>query len=407
VFSAIERAFFEDPDFPYFRRAIQPPDKATIDNADALYLSASIDGAKSYRVRGRVPVGGGQKAPQYIIFEAHTVYAGDTGSLAELAPGGRIVTGSLDIADLAVDDDGRFEILLAPRRPTDYAGNFIATATADGTQTARFLIARMLFHDWEREASPELHIVQVGKEGAHPAPIDPAVAAQHIRRVGTIVENQMRFWNEFYDLVLEAHSDKNGDGFTLMPRNALNEPALANLAMGGGQSTNVYSGGVYDLQADEALLIEVVPAGAGLHGLPPIQSLGRVARLRQPHQQPQRISVRARPRRDHPLCGRRDRPRCAELARHRRPPRRVSDPTVDVLHAPAPIAEGDGHQGATGRRASTASRVNPHRFCRGTPTADQSPPGTRPATLPAILTSYPCASSATGCHCSQLRNRLS
>ncbi|MGE2813860.1 DUF1214 domain-containing protein [Mycobacterium heidelbergense] len=265
VFSAIERAFFEDPEFPYFRRAIQPLDKATIDNADALYLSASIDGAKGYRVRGRlVP-----KAPQYIIFEAHTVYAGDTGSLAELAPGGRAVTGSLDVADLAVDGDGRFEILLAPQRPTGHAGNFIATSTADGTETARFLIARMLFHDWEHEVSPELHIVQIGKEGGRPLPIDPAGASRHLRRVGTIVENQMRFWNEFYDVVLEAHGDKNGDGFTLMPRNALNEPALANLAMGGGQSTNVYSGGVFDLEPDEALLVEVAvpvaPAYMGFH----------------------------------------------------------------------------------------------------------------------------------------------
>ena len=269
VFSAIERAFFEDPAFPYFRRALQPLDKATIDNADALYLSASIDGAKGYRVRGRLAVGEGRKAPQYIIFEAHTRYAGDTGSLAELAPGGRAVTGSLDVADLAVDDDGRFEILLAPQRPTGHTGNFIATVTADGTQTARFLIARVLFHDWEREVSPDLHIAQVGNEGARPAPIDPAAAAHHLRRVGTIVENQMRFWNEFYDVVLEAHGDKNGDGFTLMPRNALNEPALANLATGGGQSTNVYSGGVFDLQPDDALIIEVVvpvaPAYMGFH----------------------------------------------------------------------------------------------------------------------------------------------
>ncbi len=270
VFSGIERAFFEDPDFPYFRRAIQPVDKATIDNADALYLSASIDGAKRYRVRGRLAEG--RKAPQYMIFEAHTVYAGDTGSLAELAPGGRVVTGLLDTADLAVDDDGRFEILLAPQRPAGHTGNFIATAKtdgADGTQAARFLIARMLFHDWEHEASPDLHIARIGNEGAHPAPRDPVTAAQNLRRIGTLVENQMRFWNEFYDVILEAHGDKNGDGFTLMPRNALNEPALANLATGGGQSTNVYSGGVFDLAADEALVIEVVvpvqPAYMGFH----------------------------------------------------------------------------------------------------------------------------------------------
>ena len=272
VFSGIERAFCEDPDYPYFRRAIQPLDKATIDNADALYLSAAIDGAKTYRVRGRLA---GPKAPQYIIFEAHTSYAGDTGSLAELGPGGRVVTGLLDTSDLAVDDDGRFEILLAPQRPADYCGNFIATAKpdgadgTDGSQTAGFLIARMLFHDWEHEVSPDLHIMQIGHEGTHPAPIDPRTAARNIRRVGTIVENQMRFWNEFYDVVLEAHGDKNGDGFTLMPRNDLNQPALANLAMGGGQSTNVFSGGVYDLQPDEALLIEVVvpvpPAYTGFH----------------------------------------------------------------------------------------------------------------------------------------------
>jgi hypothetical protein len=48
TFGAIERAFCEDPAFPYFRRAISPVDKATIDNADALYLSASIDGDHTY-----------------------------------------------------------------------------------------------------------------------------------------------------------------------------------------------------------------------------------------------------------------------------------------------------------------------------------------------------------------------
>lgn len=95
LFSSIERACLEDPDFPYFRRAIQPQDKATIDNADALYLSARIDGAGSYRITGRVADhrhwgggarGNGPVAPQYVVFEAHSIYAGDTGSLMELAP---------------------------------------------------------------------------------------------------------------------------------------------------------------------------------------------------------------------------------------------------------------------------------------------------------------------------------
>lgn len=254
TFGAIERAFCEDPEFPYFRRAIQPVDKATIDNADALYLSASIDGDKSYRVQGRLA---GPKAPQYMIFEAHTAYAGDSGSLAELSPAERAVTGSLDSTDLVVADDGHFEILVAPQRPAGHTGNYLATSQADDTKPARFLIARMLFHDWENEVSPELEIVKVGQEGAHPPSIDPPAAAAKIRRVGEIVENQMKFWNEFYDIVLEAHGDRNGDGRTFMPRNGLNEPARANLATGGGQCTNVYSGGMFDLGPDESLLIEV------------------------------------------------------------------------------------------------------------------------------------------------------
>ncbi len=268
TFGAIERAFCEDPAFPYFRRAIQPVDKATIDNADALYLSASIDGDNTYRVRGRMV---GPKAPQYMIFEAHTAYAGDSGTLAELSPTERAITGSLDSTDLIVADDGQFEILIAPRRPADHSGNFIASrqVAGDDTKGARFLIVRMLFHDWENEVSPDLQIVQVGQEGAHPPPIDPVAAAMKMRRVGEIVENQMKFWNEFYDIVLEAHGDRNGDGRTFMPRNGLNEPARANLATGGGQCTNVYSGGMFDLGTDEALLIEVdvpvKPSYTGFH----------------------------------------------------------------------------------------------------------------------------------------------
>ena len=97
-----------------------------------------------------------------------------------------------------------------------------------------------------------------------------------------------------------------GDGFTLMPRNDLNQPALANLAMGGGQSTNVYSGGVYDLQPDEALIevvVPVEPAYMGFH----LPICGASHWTTPTHtMQPQPIPVRTRPRRDSSLCGRRD-----------------------------------------------------------------------------------------------------
>lgn len=289
LFGAIDRAL-SDPDYPYFRRAIQPLDKATIDNADAIYLCAEIDGNGTYLVKGKAQdhrhwrgearTSSGRKAPQYVIFEATNVYAGDSGNIAELMPGSRVNTGTLDSSNLIVESDGSFEVLLAPERPVGHSGNFIAIKTTrqrnnpDGTTedvdyTAHYLVVRELFYDWGQEDALDLHIARAGNEGAHPFPLDSTKAASQMERIGEIVNNQMRFWNEFYAVVLETYQDMNGDGKQFMPRNALNDPTPANLATGGGQSTNVYAGGVYDLGEDEALIIEirtpVSPAYMGLH----------------------------------------------------------------------------------------------------------------------------------------------
>jgi hypothetical protein len=266
MFGGIERAFLSDPEFPYFRRAIQPMDKATIDNADGLYLCADIDGTQSYRISGRIVDGA---PPQYFIFEATTAYAGDSGSLAELAPGGRYNTGRIDSTELVTDADGSFEILLAPSRPDGYEGNFICSRREreGAMQTSRFVVLRELFHDWDHEQPLDVAIHRIGGEGSHPAALDADGAARRLRRVGEIVRNQMLFWNEFYAVVLEAHEDMNGDGKRFMPRNAFNEPAGANLATGGGQSTNVYAGGVYELGPEEALVVEVrTPVAADYQG---------------------------------------------------------------------------------------------------------------------------------------------
>jgi hypothetical protein len=288
---AIERAFHADPVRPHFRRAIQPIARSTIDNADALYLNAEIDGARRYRIvgraadcrhwRGEPPLYTGRKAPHYVIFEVATNYAGDSGSIAELRPGKRVGTGKLDSSELRVDADGSFEIVLAPERPPGYDGNFIATTRVrtvkrqDGaeetvTHVARHVTLRELFHDWEREDALEIAITCVDDDALAPPPaFDAARAAGELRRLAAIVENQMRFWNEFYAVVLETHADMNGDGKRFMPRNDLNAPNAATLATGGGQSTNVYAGGVYELADDEALVVDVrvpvAPLYQGLH----------------------------------------------------------------------------------------------------------------------------------------------
>jgi hypothetical protein len=226
-------------------------------------------------IRGRA-VG---RRPHYVILEAGTGYAGDSGSIAELRPGARAGTGMIDSSTLQWEPDGSFEILVGPERPPGHTGNFVGSRKvrparepggAERVHVARHLTLRELFHDWEHEEALAIGIEPLDEEAFEaPPPLDPARAATELRRMAAIVENQMRFWNEFYAVVLETHADMNGDGKQFMPRNDFNAPNAATLATGGGQSTNVYAGGVYELGDDEALIIDVrvpvAPLYQGFH----------------------------------------------------------------------------------------------------------------------------------------------
>lgn len=286
MLSGIERAL-ADPLYPRFRRALQPMNRGTIDNSDAVYLMAEIDGNHSYRLRGRAPdtrhwrgeaPAAGTTAPQYVIFELASGYAGDSGELSEMQPGTRINTSTLDSAQLQVDADGRFEILIAPEKPGGYTGNFmLSRRESHGVEhVGRFLTCRELFHDWANQDLLDLEILRAGCEREPRPPIDPEGAVALMREVGHIARNQVHFWNAFNAITLETYgkipggiSDKLGMDRPFMPTNDVNPPNALGLATGGGQSSNVYAGGIYQLDDDEALLLEshtpVEPVFMGFH----------------------------------------------------------------------------------------------------------------------------------------------
>lgn len=268
VHSAVERAFFDDPRFPTFRHALQLVNKGTIDNADAIYFMAPIDGRERYVVRGGAP-GAGRKPPRYLIFESSDgCIAGDSGSLAELRPGVKARTGTLDSSEISLEADGSFEILLAPERPTGHHGNFLSThrrvsrpnpEDPDGSldRFASVVSGRQLFYDWEHEDPTPFTISRIGSDGEHPGPLSPDVAASQLRRAGALARGQMHFWNQFYTVLLETYGKAEGtEGERFMPRNAFNAVNAASGATGGGQSSNLYAGGVFELEPDEALVIE-------------------------------------------------------------------------------------------------------------------------------------------------------
>jgi hypothetical protein len=81
-------------------------------------------------------------------------------------------------------------------------------------------------------------------------------------RVGELTRNQVHFWNAFYTITLETYGKVPGmqsigdPDRQFMPVNDMNPPNALGIATGGGQSTNIYSGGVYQLAEDEALVLE-------------------------------------------------------------------------------------------------------------------------------------------------------
>lgn len=280
IHHGIERCFHDNPDFPAFRNALSVYNKSTIENSDAIYFYASIDGSKHYRVSGKVGdhqhwqgkprSGNGPFAPQYVIFEVATgPMSGDSGDLRELTPGYRTGFGTLDSSDLIIDADGNFELLLGPEKPDDYQGNFICTRKPPsrrnpegGDRYAEFISGRQLFYDWDNEEAIHLEIECLDTAGTHPPPLDSAQVAKNLRNMGAIIFGQMKFWLEFYDVVLNCNQTHEDDGRPyFMPVNGYNTPNAASGDTGGGMSTNIYAGGIYDLAEDEALYIEATFTG--------------------------------------------------------------------------------------------------------------------------------------------------
>ncbi|MCS5634950.1 MAG: hypothetical protein NZ990_00410 [Myxococcota bacterium] len=277
--SAIERAFHEDKERPAFRNALSIINRATIDNSDAIYFYAPIDGRENYVIRGhagdsrewrgQAPAPEGPRAPHYLIFEASAgVLAGDSGDLKELAPGVKTMTGRLDSSDIQVDSQGRFEILLAPERPKGHQGNFVSTlrvveqpqpsdADAQGERFATYISGRQIFNDWELEEPIHLSITRLAGGPETLSHYTPEQAAAELRRCGELVRGQMHFWNAFWTVLMGVYGPREGSipGIEF-PRNGFNTINAATGATGGGMSTNLYAGGVFELGPDEALVIE-------------------------------------------------------------------------------------------------------------------------------------------------------
>lgn len=283
----IESETLQDPDFPYFQRSISMLAKWTIDNVDTLYLQSRIVPEGHYRIRGmaadttewstgergRV----GPKAPRLVIFQTITELIGQTGDLREMGECRNQTLASIDSFELQIEADGGFEVLLAPERPDGYSGNFLPTRAELACATpgdesgekrkreARFVSVREIFSDWHEEESLELSIERIDKPGAHRAPLESQLMASKMARIGERVANQVWFWNQLHEFGLEVNGDRNLDGERSMPVNGLNPPRPPFIAGGVAGARQLYGGGIFELEGEEALVLRVDLRGQDPH----------------------------------------------------------------------------------------------------------------------------------------------
>ena len=143
-----------DPDFPELLHYFDPLRKQGGDNTDALYVGAPINGEHTYRISGN------RGTARY--FAVTVLEDGNT-------PWGGRVVGNLIDSEIAIEEDGSFELFVGP---DEQPGNFIKT-----TPGAWRITFRQFFADWENEEPMAAHI-----DCLSDVPHDPVLTPQRVQR---------------------------------------------------------------------------------------------------------------------------------------------------------------------------------------------------------------------------------
>ena len=182
---------------------------------DGLYLRATLRGGETYRLFGN------RGTAQYVGLQTMNGIASTANTLVD---------------ELDVGADGDFEVVLSA---DEHEGNWMRL---DGDHPT--LIVRHFFYDWDTE---EPSVLQIERIGAELAPEDRTVAAdvavsRQIHALGDFVHDNLKFFLDF-------NAGPPVNGFM---------PPIDRSAMGAAAENRPVIGR-YELEPDEALILEVEP----------------------------------------------------------------------------------------------------------------------------------------------------
>jgi hypothetical protein len=228
-------ALVGDRDHPMFVPELNIAQNIFQPNADTIYKTAMIAPGGSYRLRG-------DRGTVRMMILAQM--GPDTLRTGQHHP----VLGQLDFDDLALDDNGMFDVLLSPEKPQDYPGDWVLL----DPKAEKFMV-RIVGCDWGREREPRLSIDRLD---VHPAKgrVSLDDLALRLSEIPTITRNcALAFPPKVQQIRDEG---------------LINKLKVVDFSQMSGLSRQSYYEGAYDLADDEALITEVhIPAQVGYWSL--------------------------------------------------------------------------------------------------------------------------------------------
>ena len=213
-----------DPDFPRLFELCDDKIKIGADNPDNIYKQAVISPDRQYRISGR------RNGVPYLSFGTKANrYATD---------GTMVSTGEVELSDLEVAADGRFELIVSK---TPQPGNWLSMA--DDTS---MVIVRETFEDKRVQTPADIRIERIGDGPGAPALLTPEVISGQLSQAAAFVRgtaNTFANWAEW---------------FMTCPNQFYPGPQEV-FQRGGGDPRIWYGHLYYDLAESEALVIKVTP----------------------------------------------------------------------------------------------------------------------------------------------------
>ena len=218
-------AFIEyaDASAPVIHRVAHETVKLGSDNPDNYYQTARIDGRYDYEISGQ------RNNIHYLSFGTQIGHYGQGGGMPP--------TGFVDAADLDINDDGSFSLILSSTRQN---GNWLPMTEESGT-----LVIRQTYLDRTSETPADLTIRRIDVE-TNPGHVTPALIDDGLKSASTLVAGASllfaKWANDF-----QKHSNE-------LP---MFDQEVSNQA--GGDPNITYYHSHWALAPDEALVIDAMP----------------------------------------------------------------------------------------------------------------------------------------------------